>query len=243
MDHIFWQDSYISVLTDWVEASSHKHHMLQMFISKTCVSDLHIEDQYVSGNYIIVDSDIMHELRPENKVDCFLLFDASSTAVDRFREDYLQGQEWAILPVQYAHSQFLEFCHCPDDLHHKAFSVALFSELSISCQQRMNYDPRVLATISMFRQYKDLEASIEKIAKSIYLSPSRLSHLFKEETGVSLKSYMVMYRLQKAYKLIFQGLSVTEAAIEAGFYSASHLADTNRKWMGRNISNVLKNSG
>ncbi|WP_216857302.1 helix-turn-helix domain-containing protein [Paenibacillus tritici] len=49
-----------------------------------------------------------------------------------------------------------------------------------------------------------------------------MSHLFKENTGISLSGYMVLHKLQKATYLIFEGLSITDAAMAAGFDSPSH---------------------
>ncbi|NQX46577.1 helix-turn-helix transcriptional regulator [Paenibacillus tritici] len=65
-------------------------------------------------------------------------------------------------------------------------------------------------------------ASLDGGVRQFGLSNSRLSHLFKENTGISLSGYMVLHKLQKATYLIFEGLSITDAAMAAGFDSPSH---------------------
>ncbi|WP_049762276.1 helix-turn-helix domain-containing protein [Lachnoclostridium phytofermentans] len=74
------------------------------------------------------------------------------------------------------------------------------------------------------------------------LSESRLAHLFKEETGIPLKSYIVLYALQKAYDVVFDGGSITKAAMTAGFDTPAHLAYTNKKMTGMSASGILKDS-
>jgi AraC family transcriptional regulator of arabinose operon len=40
--------------------------------------------------------------------------------------------------------------------------------------------------------------NVDKLARSVGLSPSRLQHLFKSETGMSIGQYVKRLRLQKA---------------------------------------------
>lgn len=122
------------------------------------------------------------------------------------------------------------------------FLKALFYRLGISFYEPNLYDERIKALLKMLSEYSCLEESIERISKQLYLSPSRLSHIFHDQTGIPLKSYIVLYKLQKAYLLLFQGKSITEAAVEAGFFSPSHLADVNRRMMGMTISEAVYDS-
>lgn len=81
---------------------------------------------------------------------------------------------------------------------------------------------------------------MREIAARVYLSESRLTHLFKENAGISLKSYLVIRRLEKAYRFITSGGRMTRAAHESGFASSAHLAYTCKKLTGISVSEVLK---
>ncbi|MDO5696143.1 MAG: helix-turn-helix transcriptional regulator [Eubacteriales bacterium] len=76
----------------------------------------------------------------------------------------------------------------------------------------------------------------------LHLSESRLSHLFKAETGMNLKNYMVMMRMKKAFMLINSGQSFTEAAVNAAFYDSAHLCKVVKKYTGITVSDVFKKS-
>lgn len=86
--------------------------------------------------------------------------------------------------------------------------------------------------IREIKDYRYLEENILGISKKYHLSASRLSHIFKEYTGVSLKGYLNMKQMQYAYMLAMGGKSITDAALEAGFFSAAHLAVSCKKQMG-----------
>lgn len=64
------------------------------------------------------------------------------------------------------------------------------------------------------------------------LSVSRLSHLFVEQTGLPFRSYLLWLRLTRAVSAAADGLSLTEAAHEAGFADSAHLSRTFRRMFG-----------
>ena len=86
------------------------------------------------------------------------------------------------------------------------------------------------------------EHAIEKYADTLCLSSSRLSHLFSEKTGISLKSYLTLHQLQRAFRAILQGSSITDAAMNAGFDSPSHFASTAKRLMGLPARATVKDS-
>nr|WP_242846410.1 helix-turn-helix transcriptional regulator [Clostridium botulinum] len=81
---------------------------------------------------------------------------------------------------------------------------------------------------------------MEELAKKVFLSRSRLTHLFKEETKISLNSFLIILKISKSYEYILSGKTITEACIKAGFYSPSHFATTNKKMFGISASAFRK---
>ena len=74
---------------------------------------------------------------------------------------------------------------------------------------------------------------IPQVTASVFLSESRISHLFKEHMGISLKKYLVWVRLKKAvHFLINEGVSFTEASYDSGFYDQAHLSNAFKQFMG-----------
>jgi AraC family L-rhamnose operon regulatory protein RhaS len=65
---------------------------------------------------------------------------------------------------------------------------------------------------------------IEELASAFAYSPSHLSELFRQETGESLRQYIVRYRLWLAEtKLELSTLTISQIAEELGFVDVCHL--------------------
>ena len=75
---------------------------------------------------------------------------------------------------------------------------------------------------------------IPEIAQSVHVTADYLSRMFREETGQTLRTYLINYRIEKA-KALLSGtdLSLHEIAVRVGFYDSSHFFHTfsNREGM------------
>ena len=84
-------------------------------------------------------------------------------------------------------------------------------------------DRRVKRTKTVLdQQYRD-PPSLEKLAELVGLSASRLAHLFRDETGMSIQSYIVERRLLMAAMLIVQSdEQISQIAYRVGFGDVSN---------------------
>ena len=94
--------------------------------------------------------------------------------------------------------------------------------------------------MELVRRNRTEKITCKEVADSVYLSEGRFSHLFKEQVGMTFASYVIYQRILKVYYDVFHGKSITEAAIESGFYSSGHFADVNRRIFGISFSNLSK---
>lgn len=244
MNKIFWSEALISVVMDQIETKAHKHLMLQLFIGRCGPVTITVEGNSVVGNYIIVDSDTSHEIEDGTHLDCFVLLDVTSTIAQQLKAQYIGDEGYAILPFRSeCHKAFNCFYDRLDEESYRHFIASLFEGLDVSRTYFEAYDPRVELLIEKLNDPQSLFLTVEEVTEGLCLSASRVSHLFKEQTGIPLKSYRVLLKLKRAYYLLGEGMSITEAALEAGFCSPSHLADVNQRMMGRKITQALKDSG
>ena len=82
---------------------------------------------------------------------------------------------------------------------------------------------RVRASISFMKTNLHRKLTPVEIAQSVRLSPSRLRHLFKDETGTSVVRYLRELRLQRAKHLLETTfLSINEVAAAVGIDGTSH---------------------
>ena len=93
-------------------------------------------------------------------------------------------------------------------------------------------DPRVLAAVEYIRQRVDQAVSLPEVAKVANLSPDRFRHLFVEETGMPLRTYVLWRRLLHVWTLLSSGETLSSAAHAAGFADSAHLSRTARTMFG-----------
>ncbi|MGQ9638401.1 MAG: helix-turn-helix domain-containing protein [Thermodesulfobacteriota bacterium] len=75
--------------------------------------------------------------------------------------------------------------------------------------------------------------TVEQIAREIYLSPSRLSHIIKDEFGTTLMDCISKVRIDKAKRLLDNGeISIAQIAQEVGFSDQSYFTKVFKKIEG-----------
>lgn len=83
---------------------------------------------------------------------------------------------------------------------------------------RKELDPRVEAVLRLFSDHLKARHSLSGLARAACLSPSRLSHLFKQQTGDSVMETLLKMRLRHAAKLLeHTNRPVAEIADDVGF--------------------------
>ena len=113
----------------------------------------------------------------------------------------------------------------------KAVCLDLVREISRTSPREPS-DPRVLAAIEYVRQRVDQTILLPEVARVANLSPGRFRHLFVEETGMPLRTYVLWRRLLHVWTLLMQGETLAAAAHAAGFADSAHLSRTARSMFG-----------
>jgi AraC-like DNA-binding protein len=100
--------------------------------------------------------------------------------------------------------------------------------------RQLNLHPRVQRVLRLLRAcaFDSRDLSLAYLSSVAGLSPSRFRHAFTESVGISLRSYLLWLRLQRATSALAAGHTSTQAAHMAGFSDASHLSRTIRRMLG-----------
>ncbi|MFC5404913.1 helix-turn-helix domain-containing protein [Cohnella soli] len=105
--------------------------------------------------------------------------------------------------------------------------------LLLASRLERKIDPRIEHAIRLLSQSLHEEIRVSDIAREIGLSASRLSHLFKQETGESIVERYNGMRLRQAALLMERmGRSATEASYDVGFRNYNHFAALFRQAYG-----------
>jgi len=102
-------------------------------------------------------------------------------------------------------------------------------------------DHRVESIIVLLQKDLRKHLSINQLAKLVHLSPSRLNHIFRRETELSLSQYVKSMRLRRARDLLETTfLNVKETMASVGVNDASHFVRDFKKVFGFTPSEYRK---
>ena len=87
---------------------------------------------------------------------------------------------------------------------------------------RALFDARIKAAVDAIASDPGCDGAT--LARRVYLSPSRFTHLFRQQTGMSLSRYLLWNRLLAAIDAVARGASITAAAHQAGFADLAHMS-------------------
>ena len=114
-----------------------------------------------------------------------------------------------------------------DDILFKSYFASLLVRLNkevsfIETENEVNEKNIIIHKARMFAiNNLDKKISITDIANEVGLSVSRLSHLFKEKTGISLLKFLNKKRLTRAKDLLKNGYSIANTANKCGYQDYS----------------------
>ncbi|WP_342558522.1 helix-turn-helix domain-containing protein [Metasolibacillus sp. FSL K6-0083] len=244
MNYIIKHGRNFMAISNNIEADYHKHWLLQIFLSSQKDFNIEVNGQLISCSAIIVNMDTPHLFDAEGEAHFTMLIDPT-TELGRVLRRKLLEQPYYIFPNENIITMQQAFQNALEQKNHTTIISFVKNIMAQFDYHHMkNFDSRVMKVLSLLDNcpHEDEFHQIKYFSQKTGLSESRLAHLFKEETGIPLKSYTVLHKLQIAYEAIFNGVSLTTAALDAGFNSPSHLAYTNKMMTGMSATNIIKNS-
>ncbi|MBD9484410.1 AraC family transcriptional regulator [Pseudomonas sp. PDM14] len=100
-------------------------------------------------------------------------------------------------------------------------------------------DPRIVRAVELIKADVSSNQSIEYLAEQVGLSVPRLTQLFRQKIGIPIRRYRQWHRLFVTSVGVARGMSLTEAAVMAGFTDSAHFSHTFRTIIGMKPSTVL----
>lgn len=86
--------------------------------------------------------------------------------------------------------------------------------------------------ISYIKNHYTDELTVIELASRMYMSRTGLSTLFSKYAGIGINEYINNLRVSNVNNLLFQGKTITDAAMESGFKSVRTFNHVYRKHMG-----------
>ncbi len=214
-------------ITNDLEVDTHSHPAVEFIKAEKGMFS--IETDFGKQNnltFAIIDANLKHKMTSEQNEIEFLLIECNNTKL----KDYLINRG-----IELKNGVFTS-----SDLTHTVLIDDVISHLG-NQNLKLTKDKRVYNCIEVIEtenlQYKEL---LSTLSSKVFLSESRLSHLFKENVGISIKRYFLWNRLKYALKfLLTEETNLKEASFEAGFSDQAHLTRTFKSFLGINPVKVF----
>lgn len=94
-------------------------------------------------------------------------------------------------------------------------------------------DPRIAKVAEAIAASPSSSASVSLLARRAGLSESRLSHLFRAQLGIPIRSFRAWKRLRNAMALTASEPILLNAALDAGYSDEPHFSRSMRKYFGQ----------
>ena len=249
MTSIFCAMDHVLLLADYNDPRKHRHLAKHLFISLDGKVTYCIEDNEFICEGVIVDSNVFHTIKSNESRILVYLFDETTDVAEEMKHKYLHNNTYHVLEeiivekIKETWNRNMNSTNNYDNI--KKYYLSTYKEILGICELNSNIlpikDKRINKVLNLLKFMEEIkEDTIDKLASEVHLSKSRLSHLFKQETKISLGSWLVIMKISKTYEYILSGETITCAAIKAGFYSSSHFATTNMELFGISASQIKK---
>ena len=223
-------------------SANHSHSMMQIVISPE--KKFHIrknsKEKYQVLSACVIASNTPHQLVMTNRNNSgiILWLDPEHIQIARWRP------KCPITKLELSDKTLALLKNTPANCQEAfRFSQIIIKQVIPGSPER-GFDERMQVIFNLIKEQieNQQKISVDNFANKIGLSSSRLMHLFKVETGMTIRRYILWQRKLTAMKNLVNGSTITEAAHNAGFSDAAHLTRTYREFSGVSPSEVWQNS-
>lgn len=188
---------------------------------------------------VFIASDVVHTAYAETGDMLVFLFDTAGSIAEEAQKQYLCGR-----PYFCGDKETVEKLREIWNNNPPAQADSLITQLlGLDTVGNTLRDERISQVLEYLRSLDEVPEDITaQLCAKVCLSPSRLSHLFKENVGISLHRYLAMDKMRKGYIHFQKYGNITEASMRAGFDSPSHFAATCKRMFGISFSEFVKGS-
>lgn len=188
---------------------------------------------------VFIASDVVHTAYAETGDMLVFLFDTAGSIAEEAQKQYLCGRPYCCVDKKIV-EKLREIWKSNSPAQADSLITKLLGLDTVGNTLR---DERISQVLEYLRSLDEVPEDITaQLCTKVCLSPSRLSHLFKENVGISLHRYLAMDKMRKGYIHFQKYGNITEASMRAGFDSPSHFAATCKRMFGISFSEFVKGS-
>lgn len=121
-----------------------------------------------------------------------------------------------------------------NDKKNEELRINQFKELELEkIKNNGKYSKAIQNAMEYIEDNYSKHISLSDISKHVYLSHEYFSRLFKEEVGENFVTYLSMYRIKAARKIIKnEDKKISQIALEVGYTNAGYFSKSYKKYLG-----------
>lgn len=183
------------------------------------------------GELIVLPPNLPHTIASDYRSAICLVIEPESVRVGAFEQmaARLSGPE-APLFARRIREAYGELKHRQggDEISSAEFDIMCFGEALAP----RALDPRVVRAIAQIGRFCGEPVTAASCAVEAGLSPSRFLHLFKEETGISFRSFRAWKRARHLLHFANQDINLAHLAQDIGYPDSTHFSHSIRRFYG-----------
>lgn len=214
-----------------IQTDQHLHHAITIAVSFSEKFDYWCDQQKISCTGVIIQANTIRKLiNPNKNYMAFVHIDPFSQQglkLTNKNEPFKQ-----LTPLQVETVTELLGNWFSDERNEESKTVQIIDEIvcKIGYSSNIKIDERIKLSIETIRQSEEI--TLKKIAEQSYLSTYRFSHLFKQQTGISFREFVLYTKLVKSLKAVYQNQNLTHSSYAGGFADQAHFTRTYYKAFG-----------
>ena len=183
------------------------------------------------GELVAVAANMRHTIASDHRSAICLVIEPESVPDGTFEiwEKRLQGIERDVFAhrIRIAYETLLTRAR-RDDIDSAAFDEMCFGE----ALPRRALDPRVVRAMVTIGKFSGEPVTAASCAAEAGLSASRFLHLFKQETGISFRSFRAWKRARHLLHFANRDLNLAHLAQDIGYPDSTHFSHSIRRFYG-----------
>lgn len=244
--YVYLSKGRVLLIGDGLEDDEHRHHALQITINlEPSEFTLRDGERELATRGVIIRPNAPHHVVSSDSWRAVLLFDAQTQFAQQIKQRFLTTATVHSLSeddLSFCHEQLRDFSTSAQSISYADAAITAIIDRLAGPIDYAESHPRIEKALSLIHHAKGKELTLSQLAAQVFLSESRLSHLFKEEVGIPIQRYLLWYKVMQTAFNIGSGMSLTDAAEEAGFADSAHFSRSFRAMFGITPSHILKRS-
>ena len=201
---------HILICGEYSDPKLHSHNATHIMISLGEKIDIITENGKERCKGILIPAGMLHTAYTnKNKVLVFL-FDSTTNVANQIKTLNKLADE-AVDEIVKAY-YFFENSN-KSGMDYKKFIDCVYKGIGINSEKNAELDKRIVHALAYIDKNLHEPITCREVAKKIFLSEGRFSHVFKEEMGVTFSKYLVHKRIMETYTKIINGKSITMASL------------------------------